>query len=196
MHISQNVQSQPKSLKWLKSKTMRMVKIYWKGCTLKRLHYRIQCFSKKGMIQFSTLIIWWLIFEKKPFQFWRKIWIQVLVILLQLYLLLKFPYVPFDALPDPADDVVLWSWSWAELVVSVVSCRGRKSISVIPILLLWQGRRNLIKISLFQKFSSSQIQWRSDKKLWQFEFFVFLPEQNRSTVVSLDFFFERLLGFF
>ena len=116
--------------------------------------------------------------------------------LIQLYLLLKFPYVPFDALPDPADDVVLWSWSWAELVVSVVSCRGRKSISVIPILLLWQGRRNLIKISLFQKFSSSQIQWRSDKKLWQFEFFVFLPEQNRSTVVSLDFFFERLLGFF
>ena len=112
-----------------------------------------------------------------------------------MYLLLKFPYVPFDALPDPADDVVLWSWSWAELVVSVVSCRGRKSISVIPILLLWQGRRNLVKISLFQKFSSSQIQWRSGKKLWQFEFFVFLPEQNRSTVVSLDFFLRGCLVF-
>ena len=30
-------------------------------------------------------MIWWLIFEKKPFQFWREIWIQVIVILLQLY---------------------------------------------------------------------------------------------------------------
>ena len=28
---------------------------------------------------------WWLIFEKKPFQFWREIWILVVVILLQLY---------------------------------------------------------------------------------------------------------------
>ena len=27
-------------------------------------------------------IIWWLIFEKRPFQFWREIWIWVLVILL------------------------------------------------------------------------------------------------------------------
>ena len=30
-------------------------------------------------------MIWWLEFEKKPFQFWREIWIQVVVILLQLY---------------------------------------------------------------------------------------------------------------
>ena len=136
------------------------------------------------MIQFSTLIIWWLIFEKKPFQFWRKIWIQVLVILLQLYLLLKFPYIPFDALPDPADDVVLWSWSWAELVVSVVSCRGRKSISVIPILLLWQGRRYSVKISLIQKFVRITVKIRQKVvKIW---IFVFLPKQNRSTVVSLN----------
>ena len=34
----------------------------------------------------SEIIIWLLIFEKKPFQFWREIWIWVLVILLQLYL--------------------------------------------------------------------------------------------------------------
>ena len=27
-------------------------------------------------------MIWWLIFEKMPFQFWREIWIQVVVILL------------------------------------------------------------------------------------------------------------------
>ena len=25
----------------------------------------------------SEIIIWWLVFEKKPFQFWRKIWIWV-----------------------------------------------------------------------------------------------------------------------
>ena len=31
-------------------------------------------------------MIWWLAFEKKPFQFWREIWIQIVVILLQLYL--------------------------------------------------------------------------------------------------------------
>ena len=31
-------------------------------------------------------MIWWLAFEKKPFHFWQKIWIQVTVILLQLYL--------------------------------------------------------------------------------------------------------------
>ena len=30
-------------------------------------------------------MIWWLAFEKKPFWFWREIWIQVIVILLQLY---------------------------------------------------------------------------------------------------------------
>ena len=33
----------------------------------------------------SQIIIWWLIFEKKPYQFWREIWIWVVVILLQLY---------------------------------------------------------------------------------------------------------------
>ena len=27
----------------------------------------------------SSIIIWWLIFEKKPLQFWREIWIQVVV---------------------------------------------------------------------------------------------------------------------
>ena len=30
-------------------------------------------------------MIWRLAFEKKPFQFWREIWIQVVIILLQLY---------------------------------------------------------------------------------------------------------------
>ena len=30
-------------------------------------------------------MIWWLRFEKMPFQFWREIWIWVVVILLQLY---------------------------------------------------------------------------------------------------------------
>ena len=31
------------------------------------------------------IMIWWLAFEKKTFQFWQEIWIQVLVIHLQLY---------------------------------------------------------------------------------------------------------------
>ena len=33
----------------------------------------------------ESIGFWWLIFEKRPFQFWQKIWIQVVVILLQLY---------------------------------------------------------------------------------------------------------------
>ena len=33
----------------------------------------------------SEIILWWLSFEKKPFQFWQDIWILVLVILLALY---------------------------------------------------------------------------------------------------------------
>ena len=36
----------------------------------------------------TYIIIWWLIFEKKSFQFWREIWIWVVVILLQLYCLM------------------------------------------------------------------------------------------------------------
>ena len=32
-------------------------------------------------------MIWWLAFEKKPFQFGREIWLQVVVILLQLYII-------------------------------------------------------------------------------------------------------------
>jgi hypothetical protein len=36
-------------------------------------------------IGIGYIIIWWLIFETKPNQFWQEIWIQVLDILLQLY---------------------------------------------------------------------------------------------------------------
>ena len=36
-------------------------------------------------------MIWWLAFEKKSFQFWREIWIQVVIILLQLYYLVYVP---------------------------------------------------------------------------------------------------------
>ena len=36
-------------------------------------------------------MIWRLEFEKKPFQIWREIWIQVVVILLQLYLVINSP---------------------------------------------------------------------------------------------------------
>ena len=37
-------------------------------------------------IGISEIIIWWLIFEKRPFQFWREIWIWVVVILSKLYI--------------------------------------------------------------------------------------------------------------
>ena len=35
------------------------------------------------------IMIWWPAFEKKPFHFWPEIWIQVVVILLQLYMHLE-----------------------------------------------------------------------------------------------------------
>ena len=52
----------------------------------------------------TYIIIWWLIFEKKSFQFWREIWIWVVVILLQLYCLMLvlmnknciFPFFSFQ----------------------------------------------------------------------------------------------------
>ena len=40
----------------------------------------------------SQIIIWWLIFEKQSFHFWREIWIWVVVILLQLYLYEKLHF--------------------------------------------------------------------------------------------------------
>ena len=42
------------------------------------------CFALET-IGVSQIVIWLLIFEKNPFQFWREIWIWVVVILLQLY---------------------------------------------------------------------------------------------------------------
>ena len=35
----------------------------------------------------SWIMIWWIAFEKKQFKFWWEIWIQVVVILLQLYVI-------------------------------------------------------------------------------------------------------------
>ena len=47
-------------------------------------------------------MIWWLVFEKKPFQFWRYIWIQVVIILLQLYF--NFRYIAsWASLPSITD---------------------------------------------------------------------------------------------
>ena len=45
------------------------------------------CFFYLETIGVREIMIWWLAFEKKPFQFWREIWIQVVAILLQLYIL-------------------------------------------------------------------------------------------------------------
>ena len=45
------------------------------------------CVFDLETFEVSEIMICWLIFEKKPFQFWQEIWIQVVVILLQLYIL-------------------------------------------------------------------------------------------------------------
>ena len=36
-------------------------------------------------IKFILIIVWWLILRNKPLRFWREIWVQVILILLQLY---------------------------------------------------------------------------------------------------------------
>ena len=59
--------------------------------------YYIIPFCSRNYIGFSYIVIWWLIFEKKPFQFWQKIWIWVIDILLQLYqhqLLINWHSIP------------------------------------------------------------------------------------------------------
>ena len=57
---------------------------YFLGC-LYRLVFDLET------IGVSEIIMWWLIFEKKSFQFWREIWIQVLVMLLQRTLIQELP---------------------------------------------------------------------------------------------------------
>ena len=46
---------------------------------------QLSFFEKGIIVQNFLLNEWALAFEKKPLQFWREIWIQVVVILLQLY---------------------------------------------------------------------------------------------------------------
>ena len=73
---------------------------YWKDLEYRLHHilpkfYRSVFLNLKPFLKFllAYIYIWlgflfknyWLEFEKKPFQFWQEIWIQVVVILLQLY---------------------------------------------------------------------------------------------------------------
>ena len=62
-------------------------------------------------IEFSRIIIWWLIFYEKPFQFWQEIWVWVEVILIQLYL-------------------KIWDWDW------IFGCEV-KAISSLGVRILW-----------------------------------------------------------
>ena len=60
---------------------------------------RLSSPMKIKVYPFTTSI--WRIFRKKTFQFWREIWIQVVVILLQLYTLINI-----------ASIWRIFSWSW------------------------------------------------------------------------------------
>ena len=62
-------------------------------------------------VSYVETMIWWLIFEKMPFLFWREIWIQVIVILLQLYFAAELSVV--------WKNITLWeNWSWTKKQMS------------------------------------------------------------------------------
>ena len=50
-------------------------------------------FDRSVVVNLKSIHFFWLIFEKKTFQFWQENWIQVLVIFLQLYQTVKFGLV-------------------------------------------------------------------------------------------------------
>ena len=83
-------------------------------------------------------MIWWLVFEKKPFQFWRKIWIQVVVILLQLYIyacLFAFHIenLARKTLINDISDLMIKVWKLVELKSTeerLVEKKVRKTISL------------------------------------------------------------------
>ena len=63
--------------------------LYYPCCKFKAFFHNFWCLFHilfdLNIIGVSYIIIWWLIFEKKSDQFWREVWIHVLVISLQLY---------------------------------------------------------------------------------------------------------------
>ena len=86
-------------------------------------------------------MIWWLAFEKKPFQFWREIWIQVVVILLQLYshtvckgAFLQWKWIIWLQNPESIISLLIWS-VWASYCIvttehwAVSHCSNSKFIS-------------------------------------------------------------------
>ena len=64
-------------------------------------------------------MIWWLAFDKKPFQFWREIWIQVVVILLQLWwwlFLINAKYFRHLRLPPLKMCILAWNWGNCKVI--------------------------------------------------------------------------------
>ena len=60
-------------------------------------------------------MIWWLAFEKKPFQFWQEIWIQVVVILLQLQIVFCW-YKPLYLIEKQNKEYFVIQNSWKHVM--------------------------------------------------------------------------------
>ena len=74
------------------------------------------------------LVRWWLTFETKPFQFWLEIWIQVLVILLQLYQTkncAKHATVHFNCFIFST----YVSWKYIEKLSKIINCSQKRKYS-------------------------------------------------------------------
>ena len=61
------------------------IQISWKKIEITSSQILVNMVFDLETIEVSYITLWLLMFEKKSFQFWREIWIQVLIILLQLY---------------------------------------------------------------------------------------------------------------
>ena len=73
---------------------------------------------------FSSRNYWrWLAFEKKPFQFWREIWIQAIFILLQLYVINEMLKKKFSE--KLAQNI--WTLKWLTFGVNI-NCKKKVSI--------------------------------------------------------------------
>ena len=79
-------------------------------------------------------MIWWLALEIKPFQFWREIWIQVVVILLQLNSFFIWLQLIFDQKPCFLGPIKLLIHDLTDIRLCVCNCRSVHKVTHLGVL--------------------------------------------------------------
>ena len=111
------------------------------------------------------IMIWWLAFQKKPFQFWREIWIQVVVILLQLYFLSLFPFIFFRLTV-----LIITAVDQIPLLDTTETCQYEFLQLIIGFLVVWSlsilVQSALIIVSLRGTILEDELRWHSEYLLY------------------------------